>query len=59
MTETEVKKYIFEVAKNTSRIRIAGAIEKVFDVKVIKANILNMRGKEKRIGRFPAGRHPS
>ena len=30
-----------------------------FGVKVAKVNTLNMQGKEKRTGRFPAGRRPS
>ena len=35
------------------------AVEEIFGVKVAKVNTLNMQGKEKRTGRFPAGRRPS
>ena len=52
MAETEAKKYTFEVAKSANKIEI-------FGVKVAKVNTLNMQGKEKRTGRFPAGRRPS
>ena len=50
MAETEAKKYTFEVAKSANKIEIAKAVEEIFGV---------MQGKEKRTGRFPAGRRPS
>ena len=53
------KKYTFRVAKEANKIEIAKAIEEIFGVKVAKVNTLNMYGKEKRTGRFPAGRRPS
>ena len=59
MGETENKKYTFEVAKNANKIEIAKAVEEIFGVKVAKVNTLNMIGKEKRTGRFPAGRRAS
>ena len=59
MAETEAKKYTFEVAKSANKIEIAKAVEEIFGVKVAKVNTLNMQGKEKRTGRFPAGRRPS
>ena len=59
MAETEAKKYPFEVAKSANKIEIAKAVEEIFGVKVAKVNTLNMQGKEKRTGRFPAGRRPS
>ena len=59
MSETENKKYTFEVAKDANKIEIAKAIEEIFGVKVAKVNTLNMYGKEKRTGRFPAGRRAS
>ena len=54
-----MKKYTFEVAKSANKIEIAKAVEEIFGVKVAKVNTLNMQGKEKRTGRFPAGRRPS
>ena len=59
MAETENKKYTFEVAKSANKIEIARAVEEIFAVKVSKVNTLNMQGKEKRTGRYPAGRRPS
>ena len=59
MAETEGKKYTFEVAKDANKIQIAKAVEEIFDVKVAKVNTINMQGKQKRTGRFPAGRRPS
>ena len=59
MAETEAKKYTFEVAKDANKIEIAKAVEEIFGVKVSKVNTINMDGKEKRTGRYPAGRRPS
>ena len=56
MGEAENKKYTFEVAKDANKIEIAKAVEEIFGVKVAKVNTLNMMGKAKRTGRFPAGR---
>ena len=58
MADTENKKYTFEVAKTANKIEIAKAVEEIFGVKVAKVNTLNMQGKEKRTGRYPAGRRP-
>ena len=43
MSETENKKYTFEVAKDANKIQIAKAIEEIFGVKVAKVNTLNMK----------------
>ncbi len=59
MSGTENKKYTFEVAKDANKIEIAKAVEEIFGVKVAKVNTLNMQGKAKRTGRFPAGRRPA
>jgi Ribosomal protein L23 len=59
MANTEMRCYTFEVAKDANKIEIKKAVEEIFDVKVQKVNTLNMQGKEKRTGRYPAGRRPS
>ena len=59
MMEAASKKYTFEVAKDANKIEIAKAIEEIFGVKVAKVNTMNMYGKEKRVGRYPAGRRPA
>lgn len=59
MALTESKRYTFEVARDANKIEIAKAVEEIFGVKVAKVNTINMCGKEKRTGRYPAGRRPS
>ena len=48
MADTENKKYVFEVAKDATKIDIAKAVEEVFGVKVVKVNTLRVTGKLKR-----------
>ena len=43
-------KYTFEVAKKATKVQISDAIEKLFEVKVLKVNTMNVQGKEKRAG---------
>ena len=47
--------YHFEVARDANKIEIRRAIEQIFSVKVGSVRTLQMRGKEKRQGRY-AGR---
>ncbi|TYR78522.1 50S ribosomal protein L23 [Priestia megaterium] len=49
MTE---KKYTFEVDVRANKTEVKDAIEKIFDVKVEKVNIMNYKGKFKRVGRY-------
>ena len=49
----------FFVHPDANKIEIAKAIEEIFGVKVAKVNTLNMYGKAKRLGRYPAGRRAS
>ena len=44
-------KYTFEVNKKATKVEIAKAVEKLFGVKVLKVNTINVNGKEKRVGR--------
>ena len=59
MANVADKKYVFEVAPSAGKIEIGKAVEEIFGVKVAKVNTINMYGKEKRMGRFPAGRRAS
>ena len=43
-------KYTFEVSKKATKVDIAKAVEKLFEVKVLKVNTITVRGKEKRVG---------
>ena len=56
MAAVAEKKYVFEVAKDANKVEIKKAVEEIFGVTVIKVNTVNVIGKEKRTGRFPAGR---
>ena len=44
-------KVIFEVRPGANKIQIRNAIQTLFKVSVIDVNTLNMRGKDKRMGR--------
>ena len=50
MEQTDLKKYVFEVARDANKIEIRQAVEEVFGVKVLSVNTINMKGKEKRHG---------
>ena len=42
--------YTFEVSKHAKKPEIKQAIEKMFNVKVLKVNTMNVSGKSKRVG---------
>ena len=46
----ERNRYTFEVAPQASKHDIKRAVETAFDVKVVKVNTMNVRGKQKRYG---------
>ena len=50
----EQGKYTFEVAKKAPKEEIAEAVEKLFNVYVLKVNTINVRGKAKRV-RYQVG----
>jgi large subunit ribosomal protein L23 len=53
----EVKNAVaFAVHRHATRIEIRRAVEKVFSVKVASVNVMNVRGKKKRQGRFSGKR---
>ena len=55
MEDMDIKKYVFEVAKDATKPEIASAIEEIFDVKVIKVTTTYIHRKEKRVGAQPSG----
>ena len=55
MEHLDLKKYVFEVARDANKIEIGKAIEEIFGVEVDKVTTLNMKGKKKRTGRYPEG----
>ena len=49
--EMQAGKYTFEVNKKATKVDVKRAVEKLFNVKVLKVNTINVSGKEKRVGR--------
>ena len=49
-TDMQEGKYTFKVAKKATIVDIKKAVEKLFEVKVLKVNTLTVNGKEKRVG---------
>jgi large subunit ribosomal protein L23 len=58
MSGVAENKYTFEVATDSNKIEIGQAVEKIFNVTVLKVNTLTVKGKKKRVGRHPAGMTP-
>ena len=50
--ELQAGKYTFKVNKKATKIEIKNAVEKLFEVKVLKVNTMTVKGKEKRVGRY-------
>ena len=59
MEDLDIKKFVFEVDKHATKIEIKKAVEEIFGVTVIKVTTTTVHGKEKRTGRYPAGRQKS
>lgn len=51
MEDVQNRKYTFKVAVGANKTQVKRAIEEIFDVEVEKVNIMNVIGKEKRMGR--------
>ena len=47
----ESNKVTFEVDRKANKIEIKNAVQGLFNVKVVDVNIMNFRGKKKRVGR--------
>ena len=52
MMGTADKKYTFKVAPDANKTEVKKAVEEIFDVEVAKVNIMNVKGKKKRMGRY-------
>ena len=55
MEQGELKKYAFQVARDAGKIEIRKAVEEAFGVKVAKVTTINVKGKKRRTGQYPAG----
>ncbi|MEA4922392.1 MAG: 50S ribosomal protein L23 [Eubacteriaceae bacterium] len=51
MEEAQDKKYTFKVAVDANKTEVKHAVENIFGVEVKKVNIMNVKGKLKRMGR--------
>ena len=49
-------KYTFRVNKDANKIEIAQAVKAIYRVNVVKVNTLNVKGKKRRVGRYPEGK---
>ncbi|NLD26645.1 MAG: 50S ribosomal protein L23 [Acholeplasmataceae bacterium] len=45
-------KYTFEVMPGVNKIEVKRAVEEVFKVNVVNVNIINVRKKERRVGKY-------
>ena len=52
MEDAQHKKYTFKVATDAHKTEVKHAVEEIFGVEVKKVNIMNVVGKEKRMGRY-------
>lgn len=48
---SSVGRYVFVVSGKSNKIEVKKAVEKVYDVHVVKVNILNTKGKNRNYGR--------
>ncbi len=50
--QAEENKYTFDVDLNANKTEVKVAVETMFDVKVDSVNIMNVKPKTKRVGRY-------
>lgn len=58
MSVADQGKYTFRVRKDANKIDIAKAVEQLFKVEVANVNTMVVKGKTKRLGRYPEGKTP-
>ena len=51
LAREELGKYLFEVDRRANKIEICQAVEKLFKVKVLNVRLMNVQGKQKRVGK--------
>lgn len=49
IADLQEKKYTFRVASDANKIEIAKAVEEIFEVKVEKVTVINMKSKPRRV----------
>ena len=53
----KANQYVFRVADNATKLEIKAAVELMFKTQVKSVSVVNVRGKEKRFGRFMGRRN--
>jgi large subunit ribosomal protein L23 len=51
MADAQNKKYTFKVATDANKTEVKHALEEIFGVQIKKVNVMNYKGKVKRMGR--------
>jgi large subunit ribosomal protein L23 len=51
MDDAQERKYTFKVAVDANKTEVKKALEEIFGVEIAKVNIMNVKGKKKRMGR--------
>jgi large subunit ribosomal protein L23 len=51
MDEAQNKKYTFKVAVDSNKSEVKRALEEIFGIEIEKVNIMNVKGKVKRMGK--------
>jgi large subunit ribosomal protein L23 len=51
MDEAKNRKYTFKVAVDANRTEVKHALEEIFGIEIEKVNIMNVKGKMKRMGK--------
>ena len=54
--DARLNQYTFEVDSRATKPQIKAAVEKIFEVRVVKVNTMHVVGKLKRVGAAPQGR---
>ena len=52
MDDAAMRKYTFKVAPDANKTEVKLALEVIFDIEIAKVNIMNVVGKQKRMGRY-------
>ena len=52
MAGMDDKRYTFDVDLRATKTQVKNAVEEIFGVKVVRVNIMNLKGKKKRQGRY-------
>ena len=54
---SDSNKYVFAVDTRATKVEIKGAVEALFNVKVVAVNTMVVKGKKKRVGKFAGYRN--